>query len=110
MGNELNKNNANEEGGVDMKALLEEELDSVVGGFREGNRALSTAGLNIICPSCEASDSGSFSPQVMQDAKTGSVEYKCKCGCQFVVYEGNVIPKAKWVKLCRSKNYSYPFA
>ena len=89
--------------------ISDDELDEVVGGFGEANSALNTAGMNIICPSCSSSSPNSFSKQVLHDPKTGSLEYRCKCGCRFVCYEGYVIPLDSWISRCAAEGYKYPF-
>ena len=92
-----------------MKKLSDEELDNVAGGFREGNKALDTYGKEIKCPSCKQSRRDGFDPRAFKDPKTGSVEYRCKCGTAFICYEGNVILKDDWIRKCKEKGYNYPF-
>jgi len=89
--------------------LPDEELNEVVGGFRESNKTLSTYGMNIVCPVCKSSDASHFSNAALKDSKTGSVEYHCSCGTAFVCYSGQVILKAEWIKMCKDKGYNYPF-
>ena len=89
--------------------MSDEELSGVTGGFGELNSALPTSGYEIICPRCGNSKSGGFSSSVKYDKRTGSVEYSCNCGCDFICYEESVILKADWVSLCNKKEYKYPY-
>ena len=90
-----------------MKKMRDNELENIAGGFREtGN--VPTQGMNIVCPKCKSGDN--IRGGALFDNKMGSVEYSCGCGTDFVCYDGQVILKSKWIKLCNAKKYHYPFA
>ena len=92
-----------------MMAINEKELEQVSGGFSETNKGLPTQGMNIVCPKCHSSNAASFSQAALYDRNIGSVEYKCKCGCSFVCYQGQVLMKKDWLALCSAKGISYGF-
>ncbi|MBR0409393.1 MAG: hypothetical protein IJI25_00095 [Eubacterium sp.] len=92
-----------------MEKLNMDDLDQVAGGFVEENIGISTGGMSIVCPNCQNADKGGFSVSVLYDPELESAEYKCKCGCSFVCYRGNVILKEDWIAECKKNNYVYPF-
>lgn len=73
-------------------------LDAVSGGTGSAG-----ADSGIKCPNCN-SDSVNF---IFRDPNTGSIEYACICGCQFVYYKGNTVLKSKWIELCKKRDYIY---
>ena len=86
-------------------------MEQVSGGFRENNSKLGTAGMSIRCPACGASSAENFRGSVLQDPKTGSVEYHCnQCGTDFICYDGYVVKKKDWISMCKKKNHAYPFS
>ncbi|MCR4891099.1 MAG: hypothetical protein K5989_02800 [Lachnospiraceae bacterium] len=90
--------------------LTDDQLEHINGGFGELASG-GTKGMNIVCPSCAASNKSDFSNKVLKDAKTGSLEYKCnKCNTSFICYDGYVILKSDWINLCNKKGHKYPFA
>lgn len=89
--------------------MRDDELENISGGFEEKNKALDTYGMEIKCPSCGNTKKERFSPVAFKDPKTGSVEYRCNCGCAFVCYEKQVILKQDWIDKCKEKKYTYPF-
>lgn len=92
-----------------VKRIDDSELENINGGWKETNKKLATFGKEIVCPSCGASKKVQFEDIALQDDKTKSVEYHCRCGCQFVCYDDCVILKSDWINKCNSKDYSYPF-
>lgn len=85
------------------------ELSEVSGGFSELNESLPTAGLDIKCPKCGTGTDESFSKSVLYDPDLGSVEYRCKCGCSFVCYQGRVHMKDDFIALCKANKINYRF-
>lgn len=92
-----------------MEKLNLDSLDDVVGGFSEQNPGLPTKGMNIKCPRCHSDGAKSFAEGALYDPNIGSVEYKCKCGCQFVCMHGKVILKDDFLDLCNKKGITYTF-
>ena len=92
-----------------MKKLNENDLLAVTGGFQELNKALPTAGKDIICPKCGEKAGEQFAKSVLYDPSLGSVEYHCSCGCQFVCYNDEVSYKDEFVKLCGQNGIEYKF-
>jgi DNA-directed RNA polymerase subunit M/transcription elongation factor TFIIS len=89
--------------------LDDKELDSINGGFSEQNKRLPTAGMRIVCPKCHSKRAAAFSKSALFDPELKSVEYRCKCGCSFVCFGGNVFLKDDWLSLCKSKGLKYSF-
>ncbi|MCR5651247.1 MAG: hypothetical protein K6F86_08725 [Lachnospiraceae bacterium] len=76
--------------------ISDEDMKNVVGGFMETNKNLYTHGLNIICPTCRASDAECFEDSAQVDTKQQLVRYTCKnCG-PFVVVKGYAITQDAW--------------
>ncbi len=92
-----------------MSKLNDHEMDQVVGGFQEQNKGLPTNGMNIECPNCHSKEANSFAGSALYSPQIGSVEYHCKCGCQFVCYKDKVILKDDWLALCKNKGLAYEF-
>ncbi len=91
--------------------LDDDDLEGVNGGFAETTKGYATAGYNVVCPSCHASDKDKLGAG-KKDPNTGSVEYDCKCGANFICYKPKggsmyVIMKDKWIAACNSKGYKY---
>jgi DNA-directed RNA polymerase subunit M/transcription elongation factor TFIIS len=89
--------------------IEDKELDSINGGFSEQNKGLPTVGMSIECPRCHSKKAASFAKGALFDPEIKSVEYRCKCGCNFVCYGGNVLLKKDWLNLCKSKGLKYSF-
>lgn len=89
--------------------LDDKALDSISGGFSEQNKGLPTAGMRIECPNCHSKRARSFAKGALYDPELKSVEYSCKCGCNFVCYGGSVILKKDWLALCDAKGLKYGF-
>lgn len=96
--------------GLGERKLSDDELENISGGFCEGDKNLATYGYEVKCPKC-GSDKQSVVGKGRVDKGTGSVEYDCKCGYNFICYKTGgtmyVIPKNKWVSKCSEKGYAY---
>ena len=110
----MEKINDMEGKGIELEKKLfeisDDELNTVVGGFGETNKNLSSAGYQIKCPKCGATAASSFEAGTWQDNTQHTTEYHCNCGAKFVVKDGYVIMKDAWIDLCNKKGYKYPFA
>ena len=87
--------------------LTDDDLENINGGFKETNKKLYSFGFNIKCPKCGKSGANDFYSGVKVDDTQKSVEYHCKCGCQFIFKDGYAVIKEDWVGLCSSKGYTY---
>ena len=92
-----------------MKEMDLMDLENISGGFRETNPGLPTNNMNIVCPKCHSTQAASFNSNALFDKGLGTVEYQCKCGCSFVVSNGQAILKKDFLSLCKDKGISYPF-
>ena len=90
-----------------MTRLNDDDLMNVAGGFTE-QADIPTKGMEIRCPICKKGNT--IKPEARWDPKMGSVEYACNCGTIFVCYGKEVILKERWIEMCKSKGYIYPFA
>jgi len=92
-----------------MGKLSMDDLEKATGGFNEQNKVLPTFGMNIVCPKCKSTYVDSFSSGALYDPKLKTVEYQCKCGCQFVCQNGQAYEKSDFLALCKKKGIHYAF-
>ncbi len=90
------------------RELSDEEMNDIVGGYKEGDKNLQSYGLEVYCPNCLNSDSGKIGERVYNDPELHTTEYHCNaCGTDFVVdkdlhasieknYYKQLVPSYKW--------------
>ncbi|MBO4375419.1 MAG: hypothetical protein J5829_09970 [Lachnospiraceae bacterium] len=87
--------------------LEDKDLETINGGFEETNSKLPTYGLEVKCPKCGQTSAEGFEDGVGFDTTQNTVEYHCKCGCEFIVKDGYAVIKSNWINLCNKKGYTY---
>ena len=92
-------------------AIADDDLDSVVGGFRE-DANIPSKGLDIRCPNCRADGVNDIAMEVKvwNSGDIKSVEYTCyKCFNPFVVFNGTAYKKQDFINKVKQIGKTYPY-